>query len=267
MRAVNLIPSELRSGGRPAGRSGIGPYVVLGVLGLLLVMVTAYTLTTRSLDKKSAEVASVEQQAVAAESRTTNNKSYAEFSQLSTQRTETVKSLAASRFDWAHALAEVARVLPHDAWLSSIRATVTPGVSIDGTPDPLRQALSVPAIELAGCTTSQANVASVVADLRRADGVKRVSLSSAKKSDATSGGTPEAASAGTSGDCTQGNSHRPKFSLTLFYDAPTVPATAAAATGTTPAATGTTGATGTTTTTGTATTGGSTAPAATTTGG
>jgi Tfp pilus assembly protein PilN len=231
MRAVNLIPSDLRatrSGG--GGRSGNGAVIVLGVLALLVVMVSAYTLVGRAVSNKQAHLTAVEQQAAAAEQRTANLKAYTEFSTLSKQRTETVKSLAASRFDWAHAMSDVARVLPSNAWLASIRATVAPGVSVDGASDPLRQALAVPAIELSGCTTSQANVARIVADLRAADGVRRVSLSSANKgeaSTASSSTTTEAASAGAGGDCTQGNSHRPKFSMTLFYDAPA----AAAATG------------------------------------
>jgi|tagenome__1003787_1003787.scaffolds.fasta_scaffold20970448_3 Tfp pilus assembly protein PilN len=245
MRAVNLIPSELRGGGRAPGRTGIAPYVVLGALALLVAMVGVYTLATRSLHTKQAEVTSVEAQATAAEARTHTNASFAKFAELTVQRTQTVKSLAASRFDWAHALAEVARVLPSDAWLSSMRATVTPGASVDGTADPLRASLSLPAIELVGCTTSQANVARVVADLRRADGVKRVSLSSAQKSEAqagaTSSSTTDAATAGADGDCTQGKSTRPKFSLTLFYDAPATPtaATATGATGTGATTTGT----------------------------
>jgi Tfp pilus assembly protein PilN len=236
MRAVNLIPADLRASRSGGGRSGIGALVVLGVLALLVAMVSVYTLAGRAVSNKQAHLTAVEQQAAAAEQRTTNLKAYIEFSTLSKQRAETVKSLAASRFDWAHAMSDVARMLPSNAWLSSMRATVTPGVNVDGAADPLRQALAVPAIELAGCTTSQANVARVVADLRAADGVRRVSLSSANKSDtagATSSKATEAASAGTAGDCTEGNSHRPKFSLTLFYDAPAAPAAAASATPTT----------------------------------
>jgi Tfp pilus assembly protein PilN len=274
MRAVNLIPAELRGGGRAPSRTGIAPYAVLGVLALLVVMASAYTLTTRSLGSKRTQVTTLQEQAAAAEARSASNKSYTDFSQMAAQRSQTVKSLAASRFDWAHAIAEVARVLPHDAWLSSIRATVTPGVAVDGSPDPLRQSLPVPAIELSGCTTSQANVARVVAGLRSADGVTRVSLSSAKKTDSATGAKSaqtEAASAGSASDCTQGNATRPKFSLTLFYDAPATPAAATAsatttATGSTPAGTSTTPpATGATTTGST-----TTAPAgsaATTTGG
>jgi len=243
MRAVNLIPADAR-GGRSGGRSGNGAFVVLGVLALLVAMVTLYTLVSRSLSDKQSRLATVEQQATAAEQRAGNLKAYTAFSALSKQRTETVTSLAASRFDWAHAMTDVARVLPRTAWLSSMRATVTPGVSVDGASDPLRQSLAVPAIELAGCTTSQANVARIVASLRAADGVKRVSLSSANKSEsATSAAnsTTDGAGASGGGDCTAGNSHRPKFSLTLFYDAPPAPSGAATATTTTPA----TGASGT----------------------
>jgi Tfp pilus assembly protein PilN len=233
MRAVNLIPADLRASRSGGGRSGNGAFVVLGALALLVVMVSGYTLAGRAVSDKQARLTAVERQAAAAEQRTANLKAYTEFSTLSKQRTETVKSLAASRFDWAHAMTDVARVLPSNAWLSSMRATVAPGVSVDGAADPLRQGLAVPAIELSGCTTSQANVARIVADLRAADGVRRVSLSSANKSEATGATSTEAASAGTAGDCTQGNSHRPKFSLTLFYDAPAAPAAAASATPTT----------------------------------
>jgi Tfp pilus assembly protein PilN len=264
MRAVNLIPTELRGAGRAPGRTGVAPYVVLGALALLVAMVCVYTLTNRTIGTKRAEAASVEAQATAAEARTHTNATFAQFAELTVQRTQTVKSLAASRFDWAHALAEVARVLPSDAWLNSIRATVTPGASVDGTADPLRASLSLPAIELTGCTTSQANVARVVADLRRADGVKRVSLSSAAKSEAnagaTSSSTTDAASADAGGDCTQGKSTRPKFSLTLFYDAAAVPS---ATTATTTGAAATTG----TTSAGSATTGSTPAPSNNVTGG
>jgi Tfp pilus assembly protein PilN len=241
MRAINLIPAELRNAGGTPRRTGIAPFVLIGALALLVAMAAAYTLTTRSLGDKRAQVASIERQAAAAEAKTANLKGFSEFSQLSAQRTETVKSLAASRFDWGHALAEVARVLPHNAWLSSMRATVTPGVSVDGATDPLRQSMAVPAIELSGCTTSQENVARVVAELRRADGVKRVSLSSAVKNDASSAGATTDSSGGGTGDCTQGKSTRPKFSLTLFYDAPAAPAPPAASATTTSGAASTAG--------------------------
>jgi hypothetical protein len=73
-----------------------------------------------------------------------------------------------------------------------------------------------PAIEIVGCTTSQDKVANVISSLRRAKGVQRVSLSSSERLDAG-----VAAAGGGSGDCRNGNAHFPKFSMTLFFTAPT----------------------------------------------
>jgi Tfp pilus assembly protein PilN len=234
MRAINLIPTELRRTGS-RGRAGLGVYVALGVLAVALVMVTAYTLTTRSLSGKRADVASLERQATDAETRAGNLKAYTEFTALREKRAETVRSLAASRFDWGHTLHDLARVLPANAWLSSVRATVTPTVAVEGaTTDPLRNSIAAPAIELSGCTKSHDDVANVITNLRRMDGVQRVSLSSAAKSDNGSGQGPVSDSADAS-DCTRGNSHYPKFSLTVFLKAVSTPNTA----GTTPSTGGT----------------------------
>lgn len=234
MRAINLIPEEMR-GGRGRGRTGPGAYVVLGMLAVALVMVTAYTLTSRSLPAKRASVASLEQQARDAEARTGNLKSYTEFNALRAKRSETVRSLAASRYDWGHTLHELGRVMPANAWLSSVRATVSPTVSVEGaSTDPLRGSIATPAIELVGCTKSHDDVARVLTNLRRMDGVQRVSLSSSTKSEtATSAGA--ASDGGDAGDCTRGNTRYPKFSLTVFLKAP--------ATSSTPSATPSTGGT------------------------
>jgi Tfp pilus assembly protein PilN len=227
MKAINLIPDELRGAGS-RGRAGAGAYVALGVLAVALLMVTAYTLTTRSLSDKRANVTSLEQQAADAEARAGNLKAYTEFTALREKRAETVRSLAASRFDWGHTLHELSRVLPANAWLSSVRATVSPTVSVEGaTTDPLRNSISAPAIELLGCTKSHDDVAGVITNLRRIQGVKRVSLSSAIKSE-TQTGQGAVSDSGNAGDCTRGSSRYPKFSLTVFLAAPETPGTSGA---------------------------------------
>ncbi|MEN3284608.1 MAG: hypothetical protein V7607_5748 [Solirubrobacteraceae bacterium] len=224
MRAINLIPNELRGGGS-RGSAGAAMYVAIGVLALALVMVTAYTLTTRSLPGKRASVASVQRQASDAEARAGDLKAYTDFTTLRQKRAETVSSLAASRFDWGHTLRELSHALPANAWLSSVRASVTPTVVVDGaTADPLRNSISTPALELLGCTKSHDDVAKVITRLRRMDGVQRVSLSSAVKSD-TQSGQGAVSDSGGAGDCTRGSSHYPKFSLSVFLAAPAVPAT------------------------------------------
>jgi Tfp pilus assembly protein PilN len=220
MNAVNLLPRDMPGGGREAA-TGTASYVVLGVLALVVAMSALYTVTTRSLGTKRAEVAAVTAQATAAEASAAKLKRYSDFSTLRKTRQENVKNLVDSRFDWATSLHEVARTLPKGAWITSLRATVSPTSSVDGTADQLRAALPVPALELVGCAPSQATVANVVASLRRTSGAQRVTLSSSKKA-ATSGNNDNASSA-------DGCGRAPQFSVTVFYEAQSAAATATAA--------------------------------------
>jgi Tfp pilus assembly protein PilN len=208
-------------------------------------MSALYTLTTRSLTTKRAEVAAVTAQATAAEATAAKLKRYSDFSTLRKTREENVKNLAGSRFDWATSLHEIARTLPKGTWITSLRASVSPTASVDGTTDELRTALPGPALELVGCAPDQDAVAGVIASLRRTSGAERVTLSSSK---AATTGSKESASA------QDGCGAMPQFSITVFYKAQytTAAAGSTAPTGTTTAATtpaaGSTGApTGTTT--------------------
>jgi Tfp pilus assembly protein PilN len=218
MRAVNLIPVEDRRGGGGAG-SGLGSYIVLGVLAVVVAMSASYTLANRSLSDRRAELESVQAQVLAAEAEAQQLSAYTSFAALRQKRTATVSSLAASRFDWSHALHEVARTIPSNAWVTSLRGTVAPGVSVEGgSDDPLRAAIPSPAIELVGCTVSQKDVSSVISSLRRINGVQRVTLSSSEK---LASGTTGTAGGGSDGDCRHGNEHYPLFSMTLFFATPT----------------------------------------------
>jgi Tfp pilus assembly protein PilN len=222
MKAVNLIPTDQRR--RSGSGSGIGSYILLGVLAIIIVAGAAFTLTNRSISDKREKLADVQARAKAASDEAQALQAYTSFTALRQKRSETVRSLATSRFDWSHALHEVARTIPSNAWLTGMRATVTPSASVQGgSSDPLRGAVQAPAIEVAGCTTSQDNVANVISSLRRADGVQRVSLSSSEKLGAGNGAASDSSGGGGGGadDCRNGNSHFPKFSLTLFFTAPT----------------------------------------------
>ena len=236
MRAVNLIPVEDRRGLRGGGSgSGVASYIVLGVLAAAVAMSAAYTLTNRSLGDRRAQLESVQSQVQNAQAQAQRYSSYTGFTALRQKRTETVRSLAASRFDWSHALHELARTIPSNAWLTSLKGTVTPGISIEGgSEDPLRASLPNPALEVMGCTTSQADVAKVISSLRRVDGVERVSLSSSQKLDQGSPSGGGSSSSGDSGgDCRYGNAHYPQFSMTLFFATPTTPSGAQTASATT----------------------------------
>jgi Tfp pilus assembly protein PilN len=223
MKAVNLIPPESTSGG---GRSPIGVYALLGALALLVAMSAAYTLTSRSVAAKRGELANVTAQARTTEATAAQFKPYAEFSTLRQSRVETVKNLADSRFDWAQALHDIAHTLPSGSWVTSMRATVNPSAAVAGTADELRAAIPAPAVELAGCATSQARVAATVSSLRGIAGVQRVTLSTSQKQDSS-------AAASDAHSATTGCGARPQFSLTVFFTAPDGTTASAAAPSTT----------------------------------
>jgi Tfp pilus assembly protein PilN len=216
MKAVNLIPADER---RSAGAgSGLASYILLVVLALVVAGGVAFTLVNRNVSDRRKELADVQSRVQTANNEAQALKAYTAFTTVREQRSETVRSLATSRFDWAHALHEVARTIPSDAWLTAMRASVTPSTSVEGgVADPLRSAVEAPAIEIVGCTTSQDKVAGVISSLRRADGVQRISLSSSERLDAGAA----AAGSGSGGDCRNGNTRFPKFSMTLFFTAPT----------------------------------------------
>ncbi|HWH96257.1 MAG TPA: PilN domain-containing protein [Baekduia sp.] len=247
MRAVNLIPTDQQRGaGGAAGRSGGAAYVLLGALALMVVMAAAYVVSGKSVDDKKAELARVTQEAAAAEGKAASLTSYTKFAAIRAKRVDTVTQLAASRFDWAHALREVSRVLPENAWLTQLTATRSSSVSVGGAGGTLRSALDVPAIQVQGCTTSQASVAKLIARLRLIDGVQRVSLEDSTKGAVTpkTAGTSAGASA-IGGDCRGGHAKFPIFNVDVFFTQTATPpvattagaANAAGASSTTPAGT------------------------------
>jgi Tfp pilus assembly protein PilN len=219
MKAVNLIPADERRGA--SAGSGLASYIVLAVLALVVAMSAAYTLANRSLHDKRNELASLQERTRAYQDKAQMLDSYTAFSGLRQKRSETVRSLASSRFDWSRTLHEVARTIPANAWLTSMRGTVSPNAAVQGgTNDPLRTSIATPALEIVGCTTSQDQVAAVISSLRRIDGVQHVSLSSSAKTD-DSTGNGGGGGGGANDDCRHGSTRFPEFSMTLFFAAPT----------------------------------------------
>jgi Tfp pilus assembly protein PilN len=231
MRAVNLIPTDQQRGaGGAAGKSGGGAYILLGALALIVVLAASYVVAGKSVTDKKTKLADLSRQATAAEAKSASLTSYTKFASIRAKRVETVSQLAASRFDWAHALREVSRVLPENAWLTSLTATTSPSVNVGGAGGTLRTALDVPAIQLQGCTTSQASVAKLIARLRLVDGVQRVSLEDSTKGQepTTTAGTPATDAGATGvGDCRGGHAKFPIFNVDVFFESngAVVPAT------------------------------------------
>jgi Tfp pilus assembly protein PilN len=191
MRAVNLIPPESRRGGGAgaAGRSGGGAYVILGGLAVLVLLVGVWAVSGRGLSDKRAELAGLRQQAATAQAQASTLSSFSTFAQLRRTRSESVRSLAAARFDWARTLDAIARVMPRHVWLSGMTGSAG-AAAPSATPAPPGQA----SIALTGCAPSHAAVARLMPRLRAVPGVATVSLSQATRADNGSAGGSESCS-------------------------------------------------------------------------
>ena len=230
MKAVNLLPQDLRSGGnRPAPAvaagdpeaGGPGAFIVLGALALCVVALAVYVLTSNMVKDREAKLADVTAQAAAVTRQMTALKPYADFESVASARIATVNDLATQRFDWEQSLRDVSRTLPADVTLSQLSGTLSSDTGSGGGSSPLRSALNVPAIELEGCTAGQSDVAELMSRLRGVDGVTRVSLAKSDKETATARSMTQAAT--TQGDlsdvnaCGRGDG-KPTFNVIMFFE-------------------------------------------------
>jgi Tfp pilus assembly protein PilN len=222
MKAVNLLPSDLRKAAakatpraRPERAEGIGAYVLLGALALCVTALAAYVLMNNTVKQRSADLEQVTAQADAAERQAAALKPYADYEALANARVETVRGLAAARFDWEQALRDLSRAIPADVKLQSLNGDMgLPGTEgNDGGGDPLRDSIKAPAITVTGCAPTQPAVAGMMARLRAVDGVTRVSLSKTEKS-TTAGLVPATGEA----DAPCGRKSPPSFSAVVFFE-------------------------------------------------
>ena len=214
MRAVNLIPADARRRLGAPGRSGGLAYVLIGLLGAAVLLVLVAVLTSNTIAERQARVGRLQREAAAARALATRLAPYTEFEQLAEQRSATVREIAAARFDWHAALAQLARVIPPDTSLQSLTGTVAPGAGSGGSGGAasLRADIANPALELTGCTRSQDEVARLISRLRLMSGVTRVSL---EDSQAGSQSTAGASAGDGSSGCPAG---APSFDLVVFFE-------------------------------------------------
>jgi Tfp pilus assembly protein PilN len=209
MRAVNLMPRDARGPGSVSTGSGAAVYVLLAGLAALVLLATLWAVAGKQAGDREAKLDRVNAEAVAAEKRASDGAPYVAFAKLATDRVQTVTSLSATRFDWAHAMREVGRVLPADVWLTGMSGTSGAGSE---SPSPTTSAAPAPTISLLGCTRSQAKVARLMARLRTVDGVRKVSLKSSEKPDSK-------------GDdaCPANRKSDPRFSIAISFAVPGAP--------------------------------------------
>jgi hypothetical protein len=223
VRAVNLIPLDQRGGAGPAaGASQGGAYAVPVLLAGAVILTLIYGTASHEISKYRAQVASLAVATQRAEANASQLTPYANFLKVREERQQAISTLAESRFDWAYAFQELGRVLPSDASILSLTGTVgSPGTTASapgGAKGPAVSATppgSVPTFALAGCATSQTEVAQTLDRLRLIDGVSQVSLQSSTKP--TSGG------AGGSTTCPGTD---PTFSLTVTFEPLPTPSSA-----------------------------------------
>jgi Tfp pilus assembly protein PilN len=216
MRAVNLLPSDLRGAAPKPARvagpepvQGIGAYVVLGVLALCVAAFAGYILTTNGIEQREADLEAAKQRTTAATAKAAALKPYADFQALASTRVETVRGLAAARFDWERALRDVSHAVPADVKLSALNGDMgLPGAAGSGG-DPLRGSIQAPAITMTGCAPTQTGVARMMSRIKAVDGVTRVSLSKSEKS---AGGS----AAGATSPC--GTADPATFSIVVFFE-------------------------------------------------
>jgi Tfp pilus assembly protein PilN len=218
MKAVNLIPRESRANGGISRRSLSAGHAVLAVLVLAVAFVTIYVLTNNTISDRQSKLASLTSQVSQTQAIATSLQGYVSYQQSAQQRASTVRAIVAARFNWDAALTDLSQVVPTGTSLQSLSGTVVPGASVSGGSGgsggggtgSLRTAISVPAFEIRGCTTTQDEVANLMSRLRLINGVTRVTLADSQKA----GGV----SAGAGGGC---SANGPSFDLVVFFTAVT----------------------------------------------
>src|SRR3954470_16941392 len=133
MRAVNLLTPELRTAPEgkgspgPATPGGIGAFVLLGALALIVVGLAGYVLSNNIVKERKVALAQMSSRSAATMAKANNLKPYADFETVAKKRAGTVQAVAAARFDWEQALRDISRAMPHDVSLSSLDGNVAGG--------------------------------------------------------------------------------------------------------------------------------------------
>ena len=251
MRAVNLLPADQRvDASIGGGRSQGAAYAILALLGGVALLALLYGMARHQISSRRAKVVTLNAKVQQIQGAAQRLAPYTSFVALREERVHAVSQLVEARFDWAHAFHELGRVLPNDASVTSLEGSVGSGSESGGgsssgssagkgstgasgsassaAPSATSASASsgsssstvasatppgsVPAINLSGCATSQAEVARTLNRLRLIDGVSEVTLQSSTKS--TSGGSSSSSGSSAKGQCSSG----PAFTIQLTFE-------------------------------------------------
>lgn len=210
MRAVNLIPDDVRKRGSTVsvGRLGVA-HVLIGLMAVVLGFVAIYVFTSNTISQRQAQLVTLHEEVAQAQAQAARLTDYAQFEQLAQAREATVSEIASSRFDWHTALTDLAKVMPANATLHSLSATVASGSGGGSSSSSVRGDIDAPAFALSGCTQTQDDVARLASRLRVINGVTRVTIEdSTGASGVSNPGSPTA-----SATCGGG----PSFDMVVFF--------------------------------------------------
>ena len=224
MRAVNLLPPDTRGaskvsadlGAGPEAKGGAGPFVVLAVLAACVAGTAGYVLTGNTVKQRQTDLADVTARQQALANQAAQLKPYADFDASARARVQTVKDLTSSRFDWEQALRDLSRAIPADVTLKSLTGDISS--TVGGSTNPLRGAVTAPAISISGCAPGQTEVARLMARLGDIDGVTRVSLSKSGKEKIDDNGEASGTAAERRNAAPCGTGKRPSFDVVMFFE-------------------------------------------------
>lgn len=187
MRAVNLLPPELRP--RVPGEGD--PRVAWGILGglavllLMVVVAISYSNKAKTINDEAASIRSEAEQLQASVAVVPTNVN--DVSDEVHNRTLLVGGLSATRFPWNVAMHDLSKSLPSDVTLDSIvgsSATAGDSATAAGASGAMQ-----PSMTLTGCASGWVGYARLLTWLRQMPGVANVqSNSSAVGQPASSGG-------------------------------------------------------------------------------
>lgn len=235
MRPINLIPPEERHGSQSPLRTGPLPYIVLGALVALLAGVSLLVITGNQISERSEEIVTLKREDAAAQKQAERLSAYVQLAELRQARTETISSLADSRFDWERVMRELSKILPSNVWLTGLNASASPHAAEGGggasgsSASALRASIPGPALELSGCAKGQNGVAGFVTALKEIDGVTRVGVQSSAV--APEGSSAEGGGGGGGSGATDCRTRKfiAQFQMVVAFDAAPVPVSAEAA--------------------------------------
>jgi Tfp pilus assembly protein PilN len=188
MRPVNLIPPDERRD-KLQIRTGPIAYLLVGALALGLAAMTMVVLTNNKIADRKTQIAELNEQKAAVESRVSELQPFIQFKQTEEQRVQAIRRLANGRFDWNRIMHELSIVLPADISLTDLTATA-------GGSDPTTATSSEPNLQMTGCATGHEAVAGFLAALQDIDGVTGVDLQSSERGDTSEGSASSVSSTG-----------------------------------------------------------------------